>query len=434
MIGPAAGRRDRLAKRASLVLGPGPQQHQRQLARGHLRQRGHGPDQPHQVLPRLEVRHRKEIGKPGRQPQVGSHQLALARAGRLEEQVLGGVGDLGHAILAPGKRLDELAGVELRDGEDQVGLAEGAGQELAVLGGLEPQVLQDVVAGHRHPGLSRRHGILRRAVDPVGRAREPLDRRPGLEPPPPQEVARPDRQLPSREAARARPSRPGRPDGSSGRRSVAARHPPGGRAARAGPGRDGSPRSARDRRPCRRASRCGAGRARPGRRPAQPSSDPAVGSGLPAPADTPPAAAAWEAREGSVPFRTGLVEGSRRPFARVPDARENPEGVSSSDCGIPSPGLRSARAGTTPPGPVPGSEGCVVCVPRVSVTVHRQSLPDPRFTATACQLQGGRPRIGMSPPHHRAHWVLALDALYWQSLPMYLALRRDGRWTIGIIH
>ena len=70
-------RGDRFAERTRLVLGPGAQQHQGQVARGHFRQGRGGMDQPEQVLARLKIRHRQQVGNPRRQPQVLSHLRTL---------------------------------------------------------------------------------------------------------------------------------------------------------------------------------------------------------------------------------------------------------------------------------------------------------------------------------------------------------------------
>ena len=69
-------------------------------------------------------------------------------------------------------------------------------QEVLLPGRLEPQGLQDVVAGHRKLGVAGRHEELGRAVHPVDRTGPPLDRRPWLDAPPPQQIASVQRQLP----------------------------------------------------------------------------------------------------------------------------------------------------------------------------------------------------------------------------------------------
>ena len=139
-------------------------------------------------------------------------------------------------------------------------------------------------------------------------------------------------------------------------------------------------------RPCRRASRCEAERASSDPRPAElPTNLPAKSAFLGS--DRPSACCTGRDALRSVPLRMGSVDRSRRPFVRAPVAREAPEGLSSSDCGIPSPGPRSARAGTTPSGTRPGVPRASLSTPSYSVTVHQSSSPDPRFTATPCQLQ-----------------------------------------------
>ena len=101
------------------------------------------------------------------------HRRELVRFGRLEEQVLGGVGNVRHAVPAIGEVLQEPLGVEPRDGRDQVGAAKDPRQPGAHgRGGLE--VLQHIVAGHRAAGRAGRQAVFGGAVRPVHRPRPEL--------------------------------------------------------------------------------------------------------------------------------------------------------------------------------------------------------------------------------------------------------------------
>ena len=188
----------RLAEREGLVLVAGADDHQGQLAPGHLGEPRRRVDQPHQVLPRLEVGDREQVRNLGGKAQVVADPVALVRRGRLEEQVVRRVGYIRHPAPTGREGLQQLLGVEPRDRQDQVGLLEDAGHQLALPRRVVAEELQDVMAGHRPAGLPRRHEELGRAIDPVERPGPPLDRRPRLDPPPSQQVAGPQRQLATR--------------------------------------------------------------------------------------------------------------------------------------------------------------------------------------------------------------------------------------------
>ncbi len=94
--------------------------------------------------------------------------------------------------------VQQSLGVEPRDRQDQVGLSEHPGHPHPTPRRLVLQELPDVMAGHRLPRPSRGDEELGRAVDPVDRPGPPLDRRPGLDPPPSQERAGAHRDLTTR--------------------------------------------------------------------------------------------------------------------------------------------------------------------------------------------------------------------------------------------
>ena len=90
-------------------------------------------------------------------------------------------------------------------------------EQIALPGGLESQGLQDVVAGDGELRAAGRHEVLGRAIHPVDRPGPPIDRRPGLDPPPAQDVASAHRKLAASLIAECFPVRP----------AVRMIHPPG---------------------------------------------------------------------------------------------------------------------------------------------------------------------------------------------------------------
>ena len=161
---------------------------------------------------------------------------ARVRVGRLEEEVLGGVGHVGHPSSALREMLEEPLGVEARDREDQVGPAKtrpsrsrGPGPRL--------EVLQHVVAGHGPARLPGGEGVLGRAVDPVDRPGPATRAAARVEPPPSQERGASGRATRGAAGDRGTPSRPARPARSSGPETSGARPRAAAPAARAAPGR-----------------------------------------------------------------------------------------------------------------------------------------------------------------------------------------------------
>ena len=118
-------------------------------------------------------------------------------------------------------------------------------------------VLEHVVAGHRATRPAGRDVIFGRGVDPVDLPRPEFQRRPGRHPPPPQGVARPERQLGPRQGRPATPSRPSPPARSPAPRPRSGRLRAGAPAAPTAPARGGSRPSAPGTRPCRRPGRPG---------------------------------------------------------------------------------------------------------------------------------------------------------------------------------
>ena len=72
----------------------------RQIAGRHLGEPHRRPDESNQVLARLEVGHREQIRHLGGQPQIGADPRSLVIGRRLEEQIVGAVGYVGHPVLA----------------------------------------------------------------------------------------------------------------------------------------------------------------------------------------------------------------------------------------------------------------------------------------------------------------------------------------------
>ncbi len=63
----------------------------------------------------------------------GSRAAFVVRGG-LEEKVLGAVGNVGHAILRDRESVEQLLGVVVRDGQDEIGPGKNPAQEVSLSG------------------------------------------------------------------------------------------------------------------------------------------------------------------------------------------------------------------------------------------------------------------------------------------------------------